>query len=111
MINVGDFYKHFKGNNLIEKNVYKIVAINPKYTGVDEYPDKKYVVYESVFQNGLCFIREYDDLVSELNNEEKKVYKQDYRIEKLTEEELMLIKDESFIKEKMDYLNKKYKSK
>lgn len=111
MLEVGGFYKHFKGSNLIEKNIYKILAINPKYTGISEYPDKNYVVYESIFQNGLCFIREYDDLASELSDEEKELYKQDHRIEKLTDEELELINDESFIKEKLDYLDKKYRSK
>lgn len=111
MLEVGNYYKHFKGKNLIEKNIYKILAIKPKYTGVNEFPDNNFVVYESIFQNGLCFIREYDDLASELSDEEKDMYNQTYRIEKLTDEEIKLIKDENFIKEKLDYLDKKYKNK
>ena len=111
MLTVGHFYKHFKGSNLVERNIYKILAINPKYTGENEYPDKQFVVYESIFQNGLCFIREYDDLAQELSDEEKEKYNQTYRIEELNEEELQLIMSDDFIKEKMDYIDKKYKSK
>ena len=111
MLTVGHFYKHFKGSNLVEKNIYKILAINPKYTGENEYPDKQFVVYESIFQNDLCFIREYDDLAQELSDEEKEKYNQTYRIEELNEEELQLIMSDDFIKEKMDYIDKKYKSK
>lgn len=109
MLEVGSLYKHFKGDNLVEKNIIKILAINPKYTGTSEYPDKNYVVYESIFQKGKCFIREYEDLVDKLEEEKKKLYKQDHRIEKLNDEELELIKDENFIKEKLEYLDNKSK--
>ena len=107
MLEVGSLYKHFKGNSLVEKNIYRILDINPKYTGTSNFPNDNFVIYESIFQDGLCFIREYNDLVQELSDEEKDKYKQNHRIEKLNDEELELIKDESFIKEKLEYLDNK----
>ena len=32
ILKAGDIVKHFKGEDLIEKNIYKIISVNPKYT-------------------------------------------------------------------------------
>lgn len=103
----GDYVKHFKGENLIEKNIYEILAVNPAYTGEKEvFPEV--VIYAPLFQTGKCFVREYDDLVCELTQEQQELYHQQHRIDLLTEDELSLIKTEDFIKEKMAYLEEKY---
>lgn len=104
----GDYVKHFKGETLVEKNIYEIIAVNPEYTG--EKPDfSELIIYTPVFQKGKCFVREYDDLVKELSLEEQAMYHQQHRIDLLTEEELELIKTDEFIAKKMAYIEEKYK--
>lgn len=103
----GMLCKHFKGTNLIEKNIYEILAVNPIYTGTKE-DVSPVVVYSSIFQDGKTFVRESADLLEELSSEEKEIYGQNYRIEPLTEEELEIIKTEEFINAKKEYLAMKY---
>lgn len=100
----GMICKHFKGKDLIEKNIYKIVAVKPEYTGERTFTADAIVIYKPLFQEGKCFVREYDDLVAELNDEKKGLYQQTYRIEPLTEKELEEISTPDFIKEKLKYL-------
>jgi hypothetical protein len=107
-LEVGMICKHFKGTNLIEKNIYKIIAINPKYTGIKEFPNEVYVVYETLFQDNKVFIREYNDLIELLSNEDKIKYNQEYRVQPLSEEELIEITKEDFIKNKKKYIEEKY---
>ena len=107
-IKAGDIVKHFKGKDLIEKNIYEILSINAQYTGTKAILDEATVVYVPLFQEGKTFIREYDDLVSELSDEEKELYNQCYRVEPLTATELATIKTDSFIAAKKDYIAKKY---
>lgn len=104
----GMICKHFKGETLIEKNIYEIVAVNPEYTGTKVFPSDATVIYKSIFQEGKCFVREYDDLVLELSDEDKEKYQQSYRVEPLTDEELIMINDPEFIKQKLEYLEQKY---
>ncbi|MCI8345064.1 MAG: DUF1653 domain-containing protein [Clostridia bacterium] len=106
-IKAGDLCKHFKGNSLIEKNIYEIIAVDVIYTG--EGANKlldNLVVYKNLFQEGKIFTREYDDLIGELSEEKQKQWDQKHRIEKLTEDEIKIVKSEQFIKEKLEYMEK-----
>lgn len=104
----GMICKHFKGETLIEKNIYKIVAVGITYSGDEEIDLSNMVVYKPLFQEGKTFAREYDALVSELTDEQKEMYHQSQRVEPLTEEELLQINDEEFVFQKLAYINKKY---
>ena len=54
-LKVGDLCKHFKGANLLEKNIYEIIAINVTYTGDKaKEPIENLVVYKNVFQENKC---------------------------------------------------------
>lgn len=106
-IKVGNLFKHFKGKNLIEKNIYEIIAIGVTYTGEGaNKPLDNLVVYKNLFQEGKLFTREYDDLIGELSEEKQKQYGQKHRIEKLTEDEIKIIRSDEFKKEKLDYMEK-----
>lgn len=77
------------------------------YTGEGaNKPLDNLVVYKNLFQEGKIFTRECDDLVAELSEEKQKQYKQEHRIEKLTEDEIKIVKSEQFIKEKLEYMEK-----
>lgn len=104
----GDIVKHFKGKDLIEKNIYEILAVKPEYTGTNVPPIAPVVVYTSLFQEGKTFFREYSDLVTELSPEKKEEYGQTFRVEVLTKAELDYIKTPDFIKKKKAYLESKY---
>lgn len=104
----GDIVKHFKGKDLIEKNIYEILAVNPEYTGTNIFPIAPVVIYTSLFQEGKTFVREYSDLVTELSPEKKEEYGQTFRVEVLTEAELDYIKMPDFIEQKKAYLESKY---
>lgn len=104
----GDIVKHFKGEDLIEKNIYKIISVNPEYTGTNTFPDEPVVVYESLFQERKGFVREYASLVEELSPEQKEKFNQDHRVDLLTEEEIKLIHTPEFIAKKMAYIAMKY---
>lgn len=108
-LKVGDIVKHFKGETLIEKNIYEILAINVKYTGDNDIDISKLVIYKPLFQEDKYFAREYDDLICELSIEEKEIYGQDYRVQKLTDDELEQIKTKEFISDKEEYIKNKYK--
>lgn len=104
-IKVGDLCKHFKGNSLLEKNIYEIITVGVTYTGESaNKPLDNLVVYKNLFQEGKLFTREYDDLIRELSEEKQKQYGQKHRIEKLTEGEIKTVKSEQFIKEKLEYM-------
>lgn len=108
-LKVGDICKHFKGETLVEKNIYQILAINVTYTGDNGLDLSNLVIYKPIFQEGKCFAREYDDLVCELTDEQKEMYHQTMRVEPLTEEEKIMIQDQDFIERKHEYVNQKYK--
>lgn len=106
-IKVGDLCKHFKGNSLLEKNIYEIIAVGVTYTGeAANKPLDNLVVYKNLFQEGKLFTREYDDLIGELSEEKQKQYGQKHRIEKLTEDEIKVIRSNEFKKEKLEYMEK-----
>ena len=86
MFKVGMLCKHFKGKDLLEKNIYRIekIGVDGKdidsskiiYTGdKDLLLSKNLVIYSNIFQEDKLFAREYDDLVSELSDDKKELYK------------------------------------
>lgn len=107
-IKVGDICKHFKGKDLIEKNIYEILAIDIIYTGDNNIDLKNMVVYRPLFQKDKYFAREYSDLIEELSSEDKIIYNQNQRVEVLNEDELKLIETKEFIKLKEEYIKNKY---
>lgn len=107
-IKVGNLCKHFKGKDLIEKNIYEILQVGVIYTGENaNNPLENLVVYRNIFQKDKFYVREYNDLIEELSEEKQKQYRQVHRIEKLTEEEIKLIKSEEFRNEKLKYIENK----
>ena len=106
-LKVGDLCKHFKGNSLVEKNIYEIIAMDVTYTGDNAKSlIDNLVVYKNIFQENKLFTREYNDLVAELPEEKQKQYGQKCRIEKLTQEEIDEVKSEKFRKEKLEYMER-----
>lgn len=106
-VKVGDLCKHFKGNSLLEKNIYEIIAVGVIYTGEGaNKPLDNLVVYKNLFQEGKIYTREHDDLIEELIEEKQKKYGQKHRIEKLTEDEIKIVKSNEFIKEKLEYMER-----
>ena len=80
---VGMLCKHFKGTNLLEKNIYRIEKIGIKgsdidkslitYTGDGELKTAtNLVVYSNIFQDNKLFCHEYEDISGELSDEKKK---------------------------------------
>ena len=116
----GMLCKHFKGESLLEKNIYEIlkVKVNGKdidenniiYTGNGNLKDSvNLVIYKNIFQNDKVFAREYNDISSYLTKAEKIKYNQNIKVQPLTEEEINVIYNESFIKEKKNLTLKKFK--
>lgn len=93
-LKVGDLCKHFKGKSLLEKNIYEIIAINVTYTGENANKSlDNLVLYKNIFNQDKLFVREYEDLTCELSKEKQEEYGQKYRVEKLTDEEIAIIKN------------------
>ena len=93
MLKKGDLCKHFKGKTLDEKNIYRILEVGVTYSGdKSENPINNLVVYENIFQ-GKIFARELEDLEAELSEEKQKKYGQLHRVEKLTAEEIEIVKN------------------
>lgn len=108
MFKKGDWCKHFKGKSLSEKNIYEIIEMGAKYSGeASERPIENLVVYKNIFQNKI-FVREYEDLIAELTPEKQELYGQKYRVQKLTTEEVELVKKEIESKKEMKIIGKKY---
>lgn len=112
MFKVGMLCKHFKGKDLLEKNIYRIekIGVDGKdidsskiiYTGgKDLLLSKNLVIYSNIFQEDKLFAREYDDLVSELSDDKKELYNQIFRVEPLNDEEIKTIKCHEFIEKKL----------
>ena len=119
---VGMLCKHFKGNNLLEKNIYRIekIGVNGKdiegslitYTGDKELETaSNLVIYSNIFQDNKLFCREYEDISSELTEEKKNMFNQNLRVQPLSDEEIELVNSEEFIKNKIEEVNKKFSKK
>lgn len=104
-LKVGDLCKHFKGKSLVEKSIYQILEIGVLYTG-EKAKEKidNLVIYKNIFQEGKIFAREYNDLVARLEQEKQNEFKQEYRVQKLTKEEIEIVKTEQFKKQKLAYM-------
>lgn len=116
----GMLCKHFKGESLLEKNIYEILKVNVNgkdidenniiYTGNGNLKDSvNLVIYKNIFQNDKVFAREYNDISSYLTKAEKIKYNQNIKVQPLTEEEINVIYNGSFIKEKKNLTLKKFK--
>ena len=116
---IGMLCKHFKGNNLLEKNIYRIIQIgvngsdlteNVKYTGDgDFFSARNLVVYENIFQEDALFAREYEDISSELSNEKMIQYGQKLKVQPLTNEEIESISSKEFVNLKKKVVADKFK--
>lgn len=116
---VGMLCKHFKGKNLLEKNIYRIEQVGVNGSNIDEslitytgdatlQSATNLVVYSNIFQDNKLFCREYEDISQELSDEQKDKYKQDLKVEPLTEEEQSIIGQEKFIETKKQLVLKKF---
>ena len=56
------------------------------------------------FQEDKIFAREESQLAEQLEESKQKEFGQKYRVEKLTQEEIEMIKTEEFIKAKKEYM-------
>ena len=121
MYKVGMLCKHFKGKDLLEKNIYRIEKLGVKGTDIDDsitytgegdlYTATNLVVYSNIFQNNKMFCREYEDISSTLSDEKRELFHQDHIVEPLTAMELMLIESDNFNRMKHQSTLNKYASK
>lgn len=111
-IKKGDIVKHFEGDDLLEKEIYEVVSVNPEYTGSNDFPEEAVVVYESMFEQGKAYVVEYANFVRELDDYEllKTGEGQTHFVEPLTDEELYLIQAPSFIHAKEKFINERAKN-
>lgn len=116
---VGMLCKHFKGNNLLEKNIYRIENIGVKGTDIDETlitytgdselkSATNLVVYSNIFQNDKMFCREYEDISSELSDEKKELFNQKIKVQPLSALEKEIIQNNEFIENKKQLVLKKF---
>lgn len=116
----GMLCKHFKGADLLEKNIYKIVKLGVDgkdinqasitYSGdgvLSEAHDL--VVYANVFQDNKLFVREYDDISSELTEDKALMFNQTIRVQPLTKEEIAIVNSSDFIAAKQKAVAEKFK--
>ena len=119
---IGMLCKHFKGNDLLEKNIYRIEKLNVNgsdvdeslitYTGDGELKDaNNLVVYSNIFQNNKLFCREYEDISKELSDEKKKTFNQIIKVQPLTLDEITIISTPEFIQNKTELVDKKFSKK
>lgn len=116
---VGMLCKHFKGTNLLEKNIYRIEQVGVNGTDIDESlitytgdsqlrSATNLVVYSNIFQDNKMFCREYEDVSQKLSEEQKEQFNQKIRVQPLTEEEQAIIEKKDFVEEKKQYQEKRY---
>ena len=106
-IKVGDYCKHFKGKTLLEKNIYEILLLNVIYSGDNSTKNlDDLVIYKNIF-DGKIFAREASDIFTELNSLQQEEFNQIYKVQKLTDEEIRLIKTDDFKMKKLQYIKNK----
>lgn len=117
---VGMLCKHFKGEDLLEKNIYRIEKLGVSGKDIDEtfitYTGdgellfaKNLVIYSNIFQDDKMFTREYEDISGELSKEKQEMYNQQIKVEPLTLEEIDIINNEDYITEKKRRVLTKFK--
>lgn len=120
--NIGMLCKHFKGNGLLEKNIYRIENLGVSGSNIDESQitytgdgilktATNLVVYSNIFQDNKLFCREYEDISGELSDEKKEMFNQTIKVQPLTDEEISIVNSEEFIKEKKEVVAKKFSKK
>ena len=120
--NIGMLCKHFKGADLLEKNIYRIENLGVNgldiddslitYTGDGELRTAtNLVVYSNIFQYNKLFCREYEDISGELSDEKKEMFNQIIKVQPLSDEEIAMINSEEFIKNKKELVEKKFSKK
>ena len=116
---VGMLCKHFKGKDLLEKNIYRIEQVGVDginiddsiitYTGESDLRNAtNLIVYSNIFQDNKLFCREYEDISQELSNDKQQEFCQKIKVQPLTEEEQSFIGQESFIETKKQLVLKKF---
>lgn len=119
---VGMLCKHFKGTDLLEKNIYRIekIGVNGSdidtslitYTGDGELSTAtNLIVYSNIFQDNKLFCREYEDISGKLSEEKKEQFNQMIKVQPLTDEEISIISSEEFIRNKTEMVAKKFAKK
>lgn len=107
----GMLCKHFKGKNLEEKNIYKIIKVGVlgsdvdtnkiTYTGDGDLSTAtNLVVYANIFQDNKLFAREYEDISGNLTDEKQQLFLQQIKVQPLTDEEIAIVKSPEFISAK-----------
>ncbi len=117
---VGMLCKHFKGADLLEKNIYRIEQLGVNGSEVDASivtytgdgtleTATNLVVYSNIFQDGKMFAREYEDISSELTDEKKSAFNQTLKVQPLTDEEISFIGNPDFVEKKKTLVLSKFK--
>ena len=120
--NIGMLCKHFKGNDLLEKNIYRIENLGVNGSNIDESlitytgdgilaTATNLVVYSNIFQDNKLFCREYEDISGELADEKKEMFNQTIKVQPLTDEEISIVNSEEFIENKKELVAKKFSKK
>ena len=120
--NIGMLCKHFKGNGLLEKNIYRIENLGVSGSNIDESQitytgdgilktATNLVVYSNIFQDNKLFCREYEDISGKLSDEEKEMFNQTIKVQPLTDEEISIVNSEEFIENKKEMVAKKFSKK
>lgn len=116
---IGMLCKHFKGSNLIEKNIYRIEKLDVNGIDVDENTitytgdnnlkkATNLVIYSNIFQDNKLFCREYEDISQELSEDKKVMFNQTLKVQPLTVDEENQIQSNEYIETKKEYILKKY---
>lgn len=116
---IGMLCKHFKGETLLEKNIYRIERLEVEGKDIDSniitytgdgvlLEAQNLVVYSNIFQEDKYFCREYEDITQELSDDKKEQFNQTIRVQPLTEEEIMMVQDNTFIENKKQLILSKY---
>lgn len=116
---VGMLCKHFKGKDLLEKNIYRIEQIGVDGKDIDESlitytgegnlkSSTNLIVYSNIFQDNKMFCREYEDISQELSSDKQEQFNQKIKVQPLTEEEQIYIGYESFIETKKQLILRKF---
>ena len=117
---IGMLCKHFKGETLLEKNIYRIEKLEVEGKDIDSsiitytgdgvlLEAQNLVVYSNIFQDNKLFTREYEDISGKLSKEKQEMFNQKLKVQPLTDEEIETIKDEDFIEQKKKLVLSKFK--
>lgn len=117
---IGMLCKHFKGQDLLEKNIYRIEKLGIAGKDIDEdlitYTGEgklelaeNLVVYSNIFQDNKLFAREYTDISQELSSEKQKMYNQKIKVQPLSFEEINKINNDDYITKKKELVLLKFK--